>query len=301
MKMKRYLTLLLAVMLITALFAGCAANSAAPNYGGSMDYGDMESAKPNTDGSLGSSTVLDPGVADDRKLIRTVDLTTETEDMDALLTQISSRITELEGYVENREVHSGSAYEKYRSRSATLTVRIPAKNLDAFVSHVDGASHIISSAETAEDVTLQYVATESHLKVLQAEEERLLKFLGEAKDVFEMLEIEKRLTEVRAELESVTSQLNTYKNLVSYGTVHLRITEVRQYTEVEKEDPTLWQRMSTGFMDSAKDLGEILENLLIFAVSAVPYLAIPAVIAVVVLIICRTVIKKQKKNPPSAS
>ena len=83
MKMKRFLTLLLAVMLITALFAGCAANSAVPNYGGSMDYGDMESAKPNTDGSLGSSTVLDPGVADDRKLIRTVDLTTETEDMDA--------------------------------------------------------------------------------------------------------------------------------------------------------------------------------------------------------------------------
>lgn len=298
MKMKRLLALLLAVMLIIALLAGC---QAAPNTGGAVMDGGFagESVKPDT--NLGSGTVLDPGVADDRKLIRTVDLTTETEDMDALLTQISSRITELDGYVESREVYSGSAYANYRSRSATLTVRIPAKNLDAFVSHVDGASHIISSAETAEDVTLQYVATESHLKVLQAEEERLLKFLGEAKDVSEMLEIEKRLTEVRAELESVTSQLNTYKNLVSYGTVHLRITEVRQYTEVEKVDPTLWQRIAAGFTDSVQNMGTILENLLVFAVSAVPYLIIPAVLAVVIVIICRTASKKQKKSPPSAS
>lgn len=291
MKMKRLLAFLLAVMLIIALFAGCAAQSA-PNYDGSLDYGEVESAKSNAGGNLSSSTVIDPGVADDRKLIRNVKLTAETEDMDALLTQISSRIAELEGYVESREVYSGSA-SSYRSRSATLTVRIPAKNLDAFVSHVEGASHIVSASETAEDVTLQYVATESHLKVLQAEEERLLKFLGEAKDVSEMLEIEKRLTEVRAELESVTSQLNTYENLVSYGTVQLSINEVRQYTEVEEEDPTLWQRVAAGFADSMKNLGKILENLLVFFVSAIPYLIIPASVTAVILLIC-FIVKKRR-------
>lgn len=291
MKMKRFLTLLLAVMLITALLAGCAK---APAHNVSPDAGAMESAKPNGEGNLSGSTVLNPGVADDRKLIRTVKLTTETEDMDALLDQITLRIGELEGYVERREIYSGSAYENYRSRSATLTVRIPAKNLDAFVTHVGGASHIISSSENAEDVTMQYVATESRLKVLKAEEERLLKFLGEAKNVSEMLEIEARLTEVRAELESVTNQLNTYQNLVAYGTVHLSIQEVRQFTEAPEEDPTLWQRLGTGFMDGVKNMGVFLENLLVFAVSAVPYLAFPAVIAVLVLIICRIIIKKRR-------
>lgn len=291
MKMKRFLTLLLAVMLITALLAGCAKS---PVANGDYIAGEMESAKPNAGGELGSSTVLNPGVADDRKLIRTVKLTTETEDMDALLDRISQRIAELDGYVESREVFSGSAYENYRSRSATLTVRIPAKNLDAFVTHVDGASHIISSSENAEDVTMQYVATESRLKVLKAEEERLLKFLGEAKNVSEMLEIEARLTEVRAELESVTNQLNTYQNLVSYGTVHLNIQEVRQFTEVEEEDPTLWQRIGTGFMNGVRNMGLFLENLLVFVVSAIPYLALPALIAVAILVICRIIIKKRR-------
>lgn len=297
MKLKRILALTLSILLLITLMAGCKNAPASGNMGAADDYHNSGSAKP--EGSLSSGTTLNPGVADDRKLIRTVSLTTETEDMDTLLTGISQRITELGGYVESREVYTGSAYETYSSRSATMTLRIPAKNLDTFISHVDGASNVVSSSETAEDVTMQYVATESHLKVLQAEEERLLKFLSEAKSVSEMLEIEKRLTDVRAELESVTNQLNKYANLVSYGTVKLRINEVKQYTVVEKEEPNLWQRIGTGFVNSVKNVGVILEGLLVFFISALPYLAIPGVIVVIILLAVRKSDKKKKSAPPS--
>lgn len=298
MKLKRILALALSILLLTTLFAGCAAK--APSRGDVAAPGDhLNSGSAKPEGSLSSGTTLNPGVADDRKLIRTVSMTTETEDMDTLLAGISQRITELGGYVESREVYTGSAYETYSSRSATMTLRIPAKNLDTFISHVDGASNVVSSSETAEDVTMQYVATESHLKVLQAEEERLLKFLSEAKSVSEMLEIEKRLTDVRAELESVTNQLNKYANLVSYGTVKLRINEVKQYTVVEKEEPNLWQRIGTGFVNSVKNVGVILEGLLVFFISALPYLAIPGVIVVIILLAVRKSDKKKKSAPPS--
>jgi hypothetical protein len=298
MKLKRILALALSILLLITLFAGCAAK--APSRGDVAAPGDhLNSGSAKPEGSLSSGTTLNPGVADDRKLIRTVSMTTETEDMDTLLTGISQRITELGGYVESREVYTGSAYETYSSRSATMTLRIPAKNLDTFISHVDGASNVVSSSETAEDVTMQYVATESHLKVLQAEEERLLKFLSEAKSVSEMLEIEKRLTDVRAELESVTNQLNKYANLVSYGTVKLRINEVKQYTVVEKEEPNLWQRIGTGFVNSVKNVGVILEGLLVFFISALPYLAIPGVIVVIILLAVRKSDKKKKSAPPS--
>jgi len=297
MKLKRIFALTLSILLLITLMAGCKNAPASGNMGAAGDRYDSESPKP--EGSLNGSTTLNPGVADDRKLIRTVSLTTETEDMDALLAEVSQRIAELGGYVESREVYTGSSYSNSRSRYATMTVRIPAKNLDAFISHVDGASNVVSSSETAEDVTMQYVATESHLKVLQAEEERLLRFLSEAKNVSEMLEIEKRLTDVRAELESVTNQLNTYANLVSYGTVNLRVNEVKQYTVVEPDEPNMWQRIGTGFVSSLKSVGNILENLLVFFISALPYLAIPAVIAAIIIIACRRSIKKQKKAPPT--
>lgn len=284
MKMKRFLALSLAILLIAALIAGCSAAPMKENMGAADDYYAGEQVKP--DGSLNSGSTLDPGVADDRKLIRTISMNTETEDMDALLSAISQQIKTLGGYVESREVYTGSKNTSAR-RYAKLTIRIPAKSLDDFVAHVDGASNITSTTEDSQDVTLDYVATESHLKVLKAEEERLLKFLSEAKDVSEMLEIEKRLTQVRAELESITSQLNTYDNLVAYGTVHLQISEVKQYTVVEEEDPTLWQRIGDGFMTSLKALGAILEGLLVFFISAIPFLIIPGVILTVVLLIIR--------------
>lgn len=294
MKRMRVLTMLLAVLLLATLFTGCSKASSPNDFGGAMD----PVGKPEAGGSLNGSTVLNPDVADDRKLIRTVTLNAETEDMDSLLTLVTDRITQLGGYVESREIYSGSSYSNYRRRHATLKLRIPAEKLDAFVSDVSGASNIVSSSETAEDVTLQYVATESHLKVLRTEEERLLQFLSEAKGVSEMLEIEKRLTEVRAELEIVTNQLNTYANLVSYGTVHLQIDEVKEYTVVEKEEPTLWQRIGDGFVTSVKNMGIFLEGLLVFIVAALPYLAIPAVIAVIILIAVRRSTKKKKDTPP---
>ena len=294
MKKMRVLTLILVVLLLATLFVGCSKASSPNDYGNSM----APVGKPETGGNLSGSTVLNPDVADDRKLIRTVTLNAETEDMDSLLTLVTDRITQLGGYVESREIYSGSNYSNYRRRHATLKLRIPADKLDAFVGDVSGASNIVSSSETAEDVTLQYVATESHLKVLRTEEERLLQFLAEAKGVSEMLEIEKRLTEVRAELEIVTNQLNTYANLVSYGTVHLQIDEVKEYTVVDKEEPTLWQRIADGFVTSVKNMGIFLEGLLVFMVAALPYLTIPAVIAVIIILAVRRSTKKKKDTPP---
>ena len=69
--------------------------------------------------------------------------------------------------------------------------------------------------------------------------------------------------------------------------MHLQISEVKQYTVVEEEDPTLWQRIGDGFMTSLKALGAILEGLLVFFISAIPFLIIPGVILTVVLLIIR--------------
>lgn len=297
MKRMRILTLLLAILLITTLFAGCAKAPNKNHVGSAGDYYEGGNQKPES--NLSGSTALSPDVADDRKLIRTVNLTAETEDMDVLLSLVAGRIAELGGYVESRDVYNGSQ-NSASNRQATLKIRIPADKMDAFITDVDGASNIVSFAESAEDVTMQYVATESHLKVLQAEEERLLQFLSEAKSVSEMLEIEKRLTDVRAELETVTNQLNTYANLVSYGTVHLRINEVKEYTVVEEEDPTLWQRISSGFVDGVKNVGKILEGLLVVVVSVFPYLVIPGIVVTIVLLAFRKAEKKKMKKttPP---
>ena len=289
MKRRNLFALLLALLMLTALLTACGAAStknesvAMPQEPGVYDdYENVESA------------------VTDRKLIRRINMNAETRDLDTLLSDINAKVTELGGYMENREVYSGSSYsEETRSRRASLTIRIPAEKLDGFVAHVEGSSNVTSTSESTEDVTLNYVATESRMKALQAEETRLLALIDEAANLSELLELEKRLTEVRTELEEVTSQLRLYDNLVDYGTVELSISEVKELTPTEK--PGFWTRLGNGFVTAVKNVWVFCQEFVIFMISAIPYLLPFAIIGVGIFLIIRASIrrkrKKQKENP----
>ena len=229
-----------------------------------------------------------------RKWIVTVRMEAETDDLDVLLAQLDSKIAGMSGYVEDQQVYNGSAYSGRRYRYANLTVRVPANQVEAFTEHMSGISNIISKNKSMDDVTLQYVATESRMKALKAEEERLLELMAQAENMSDLLQIEARLTDVRYELESVTSQLRVYDNLVDYATIHLNLTEVQEYTPVEEE--TLWQRISGGFVESLKNLGNFFVELFVALIVGLPYLVFIGAIVVVVVILCRRSAKKRKQK-----
>jgi hypothetical protein len=229
-----------------------------------------------------------------RKWIVTVKMEAETDDLDVLLAQLEGKIAALSGYVEDQQIYNGSAYSGRRYRYANLTVRVPADQVEAFTEHMSGISNIISKNKTMDDVTLQYVATESRMKALKAEEERLLELMAQAENMSDLLQIEARLTDVRYELESVTSQLRVYDNLVDYATIHLNLTEVQEYTPVEEE--TLWQRISGGFVESLKNLGNFFVELFVALIVGLPYLVFIGAIVVVVVILCRRSAKKRKQK-----
>lgn len=289
--MKKILSILLAMVLVIGLFAGCGADSVS---GGAYDAGNGDALY-----GEGYETPAEGGaVADtEQKLIKKVSMDVETEELDALLSSLDNKIAALGGYIESRNVYNGGAYSS-GSRYATMTVRIPAGELDRFVEQVEEASNIVSSKQTVDNVTLTYVATESRMKALQAEEERLLELMEQAATMSDLLEVESRLTEVRTELESVTSSLRVLENQVSYATVTLSIDEVLQFTTAEKKNP--FQRMGEGFVESLKDLGNGIVEFAVFVVAKLPYLVLIGAIAALAVILARRKPKKQRKNsqPP---
>ena len=296
MKIRKTMAIVLSALLLLGLLAGCgakASNDRAPmedlyisteSNGGIFD---MAEGKEEVEMSSSSNTALT-----DRKLIKTVELTTETEDLDQLLGIITARVAELGGYVENQRVYNGSAYASYRSRSATMTIRIPADRLEDFVDHVAEKTNIVSRYAYIDDVTLTYVATESRVAALEAEQARLLELMAKAETMSDLLEVEARLTEVRSELERVTSQMNVLKNQVSYGTVHLNVDEVVEYTPVEEE--TFWQRISGGFMDSLQGIGDGIVECTVFVFANLPYLVLIGAGVAAVIILAKRSIKKRK-------
>ena len=303
--MTTFTALLLTLAMVAALFFGCSASKenggvlADGNYGADMGGVQQESAGGTLSDSSQSSTSAT--VNPNQKLVRKMWLDAETEDLDNLLTGIDQRISELGGYVEAREVYNGSEKSNVRYRNADLTIRIPAEQLYEFVEHVTESTNIISSNETADDITLTYIATESRVKALETEQTRLLELLAQAESMSDVLEIQKRLTDVRTDLEEVTSQLRLYENQVSYATVYLSVGEVKEYTDTT-EPETVWQRIGKGLKESFKNLGSFFTELFVFVIVGLPYILLVGVVLTVIIIALKLRRKKRKepKEPENA-
>ena len=276
--MKKILSLILCLAMLFCL-AACGAGSPAAGKPEAMaaapqkEAAAMDLSANTTTGSTASA------LPENRKWIITVNMDVETEDLDGLLQQLDARIREFEGYVEDQNLHNGSNYASHRYRSANLTVRIPAQQVDAFTGSVSGLANVTSQNLIREDITLQYSATANRVAALETEEARLLQLLAEAETMADLLEIEARLTDVRYELENFASQLRLYDNQVDYATVYLYISEVQEYTPVE--DPTFLERIQSTFSDSLEGLGDGVVDITVFLVGNSPYLLVFGLLAFV--------------------
>ena len=279
MKQKKLLALLLVLVMTASVLAGCGASS---SYKDAVveEAAPMEPMKDMAAGGvmmqsngMGSTTQEMPT---GQKLIRRVNIDAETENLDALLVQLQAQISASNGYIESQDLYNGSSYSNYRNRNANLTIRIPADKLDGFVVQLKDASNVVNYSESQEDVTLTYVSTESRIKALETEQERLLELLSQAENMSDLLEIEARLTDVRYELESVTSQLLVLANKVDYATINLYISQVKEYTEVDEQ--TVWQRISNGFKENLKDIGEGAVDFFVWLVTYSPQLVLSAAV-----------------------
>ena len=291
MKKKNLLSLAMVLLLLLSLTA-CGGSSKAPMENAAADRAPavMENGMLTTESASGAVAL-----PEDRKLIRTISMDAETEELETLLTALEEKIAELGGYVENQEVYNGSAYATRRYRHADLTIRIPADKVDGFVEHVSGASNVVSSREDIDDVTLTYVDTESRVKALETERDRLLELMEQAQTMSDLLEIEGRLTEVRYELESVASRLKTLDNQINYATVYLNISEVQEYTPVVEK--TAWQRITEGFVDSLEGIWDGAVEAFIWVLANSPYLVVFAAAGFGVSVLLRKRKKRVKKAP----
>ncbi len=269
----------------------------------SYDY-DAEGAEYEKGGSSAgtSSTSTENATNTNRKLIRDMSLSVETKEYDALVKNITDEINALGGYIEFMDVRNNSYNSGKVSRNASLTARIPAAKLDAFVNRIGEQTNITNRTESVRDVTLSYVDIESHKNMLIAERDRLMEYLKQAETVEDMMAIEDHLTDIRYQIDSMESQLRTYDNQVDYSTVNIYVTEVIEYTPVEdpEEQKSAWQRMSEGFARSLKDVAYDVKEFFINLVIDLPYIIIGlikfAIFLLILFVIVRLIFGKKFRN-----
>ena len=278
--MKRLFTITLALLLLLGLLAGCGAKSemaapeAAPEAAPMEPMGEEVLFDESASETSGNSTTL----PENQKLIRTVYMDAETQSMTELLVWMDGRVAALGGYYEQKSVYRrGSRDDGSYYHSGDFMIRIPAENLDQFVSLVGENANVTSTSESTENVTLTYVSTKSRVEALEVEQARLLELLENAENMEDLLTIESRLTDVRWELENYASQLRVLDNQVNYSTIHLSVWEVDKPTVVAER--TVWQKIGDGFSENAGDMWDGLVNTFIWLITVIPYLIPLALVA----------------------
>ena len=285
--MKKILAALLALSL---LLSGCGASSKSAQ---SVEYAaETRAAAANGSYDLGDTDTA-AQLPQGRKFIITVSLDAEAEALDSALAAVSEQLTALDGYIESQNVYNGSAYSGRRYRYANLTLRVPAENLDAFTAAVGSVSNVVSSSRNTEDVTLQYVDTESRVKALETERDRLLELMEQAETMSDLLEIESRLTGVRGELERYASQLKVLDNQIDYATVNLSLSEVTEYTPVAEK--TRLEKIRDGFVDSIRGVWTLILDCISFVLINLPYILVIGLVLFGIVALAKRRTRKQKK------
>jgi hypothetical protein len=308
MRRKKWVCLITILGLLLFAFSACAKKDAASGNGNGTMYNSLtvgdnaasESVAPAESATMSeeplkstSTTTTNVTVSNSQeKIIRRASLEVETRDFDKLITSVSTQINQLGGYVESSEIR-GRYYNSDNLRNGYIVARIPKDKLDQFIGNVYNMANVVNKLESTENVTLQYIDTESHKKALEIEQERLLALLEKVETLEDIITLETRLSDVRYELESYESQLRTYDNLVDYSTVTLNVQEVERFTDaVEKK--TVWSRIQSGFGNTIFHIGEGFTNFIVWFVVNLPYLILWAIVITISVIIGKKYYKRSK-------
>lgn len=241
------------------------------------------------------SEVLSDTAYTERKIIYNSWYDISTEEYEKSIAALDELCEKYGAYYERAESYGDKT--EYTSRRAEYTVRIPQKNYKAFTEETGSIGTVTRSSEENRDVTEQYFDTEARLESAKLREERLLEILANAKNLDEVLTLERELSDVRYEIESYSGTLRKYDSLVNYSTATITIREVKKVTTPVTEKVGLSQKLSSALESGFDTFYESMTAVLMMLAFCLPgFLFVVLPVAVVILVIVLVAVKKHKRK-----
>ena len=116
---------------------------------------------------------------------------------------------ELGGYLVRRDDNS-------------ITVRVPAGKFDGALGQMLKLGDVLHRDVSVKDVTAEYFDLAVRLKNAEAVRDRLQKLLEKAANVSDAIQVERELSRVTADIESMKGRLKLLRELISFSTITLR-------------------------------------------------------------------------------
>ena len=110
-------------------------------------------------------------------------------------------------------------------RTANLTVRVPADKFDVLHDGARGLGTVKREQQKGDDVTKQWQDLEARMKIRKQEEQSLLALMQKQAGLSDLLQVEKRLWEVREQIEQSEGELRYLRDQVTLATLTITLNE----------------------------------------------------------------------------
>ncbi len=160
----------------------------------------------------------------DRMIIRNATVNLVSDNVGATLDAITGIVTSTPGaYIFGSNIR----FENNR-QVATITLRVPGPAFDEVMGRIRRLAakpeDVTNEQVASQDVTEEFVDLQSQVRNLQAQEQRLLQLLERAQNVQEILLVQQRLSETRAQIERLQGRMNFLERRSEFGTITVTVT-----------------------------------------------------------------------------
>lgn len=176
----------------------------------------------------------------EQKLIKTGNISFEVEDVNKTQNELTILAKKYNAYISNENSNNYS----YRINHS-VTIRIPNQHFDHLLSDIaKGVEHFDKKEINVQDVTEEFLDTQSRIENKKKLEARYNELLNKATTIAEILEIEKEINNLRTEIERLEGRLKYLKNQVNYSTLN-----ITYYKNINQPTHGVSNKFSQGFVN----------------------------------------------------
>ena len=181
----------------------------------SDNQGQLLGYMPGTDGEIPSSVMQQQT---GRQLIVEAWISLEVNEIDAAARQVATLAMQRGGWVESADIVGEAGY-----RTATINVRVPADRVNDAMDTLRAMGRVTDEGVSSTDVTDQLIDIEARMGAWLVQEERLIDLLENAKTVEDVIDIERRISEVREDIERTAATQRSLENRVAASLIRVHL------------------------------------------------------------------------------
>jgi len=294
-RMGAYVALAVLAFGSIAACSGSAATAAPPAAAGPVDDSGKPAGDSTSDGGSGGTPQEPTGsfAADQAMIVYSGTLDLEINDLRAAVDQADQLVAGLGGHVASSDTTTKDDVDY-----ATVTYRIPAENWDEALAGLRAVgAKVLNETTKSEDVTGQVVDLDARIANSKASETALQAIMDRATSIQDVLDVQRELTSVRGDIESMTAQRDQLANRATLATLAVSFETAVTQTQAVSGSWDLGQQIDDALSTLVR-LGQGLVTVGIWLLIVVVPIAVPVLIVLALAVWLR---RRWLRNHPSAA